>query len=196
MPIKSELLTGQAQIKGTMLLAHLNWLKSQGMDPATAVVPLLSPEVAPIVTRSILATAWISLRSLIAVDRAIAAAVKAKTPSEDVVYRELGRFSANSNLAGVYSAFASVDPHKFFTRQAMLHDRFQTFGASTYQEASPRAGVMRLTKYTEDSPVFCLSAVGYYQGALETLKAPGPIRIRETECTCSGDEACTFELSW
>jgi len=190
---KSELLTGQAQIKGTMLLAHLNWLRAQGMDPGTTLVPLLLPDVAQILTRSILATAWVSLRSLIAVDRAIAAAVK--TPSDEV-FRELGRFSANSNLAGVYSAFATAEPHRFFTQQAMLHDRFQNFGASAYQETGPRAGVMRLTKYTEYSPVFCLSAVGYYQGALETMKAPGPLRIRESECTCAGDEACTFELHW
>jgi len=193
MPTKSEHLTGQAQIKGTMLLAHLAWLKNQGVDPGTALVPLLAPEVAQIVTRSILATAWISLRSLIAVDRTIAAVVK--TPSDDV-FRELGRFSANSNLAGVYAAFATAEPHRFFTRQAMLHDRFQNFGASEYQEMGPRAGVMRLTKYTEYSPVFCLSAVGYYQGALETMKAPGPLRIRESECTCAGDEACTFEINW
>ena len=193
MATKSEHLTGQAQIKGTMLLAHLDWLRKQGKDPATALVPLLAPDVAQILTRSILATAWISLRSLIAVDRAIATVVN--TPGEDV-FRELGRFSASSNLAGVYAAFATAEPHRFFTRQAMLHDRFQNFGASAYQEAGPRAGVMRLTKYTEYSPVFCLSAVGYYQGALETMKAPGPIRIRESECTCAGDEACTFEVSW
>ncbi len=193
MAAKSEHLTGQAQIKWTMLLAHLDWLKKQGVDPGKALVPLLPPDVAQNVTRSIPPTAWISLRSLIAVDRAIAAVVK--MPSDDV-YRELGRYSATSNLAGVYSSFASADPHRFFTQQAMLHQSFQNFGASTYQEKGPRSGVMRLTKYTEYSPVFCLSAVGYYQGALETMKAPGPIRIQETECTCAGDEACTFELSW
>ena len=70
------------------------------------------------------------------------------------------------------------------------------FRRHAYQEVSPRAGIMRLTKCTEYSPVFCFSAVGYYQGAIETMKAPGRIRIRETECTCAGDEACTFERSW
>ncbi len=190
---KSEHLTGQAQIKWTMLRAHLDWLKKQGVDLSTALVPLLPAELAQSVTRSIPPSPWVSLRSLITVDRAIAAAVK--MPSDDV-YRELGRFSATSNLGGVYSSFASSDPHKFFTKQATLHNSFQNFGASTYQVKGPRAGVMRLTKYTEYSPVFCLSAVGYYQGALETMKAPGPIRIRETECTCAGDEACTFELNW
>ena len=53
-----------------------------------------------------------------------------------------------------------------------------------------------MVKGTEYSPVFCLSAVGYYQGPLETMKAPGPIRVHEGQCTCAGDEACVFDLAW
>lgn len=193
MATKREHLTGRAQIKWTMLLAHLDWLKQQGIDPGKALAPLLPPDVAQNVTHSIPPTPWIALRSLIAVDRAIAAVVK--RPSDDV-YRELGRFSAVSNLARAYASFASADPHRFFTQQATLHQTFQNFGTSAYEEKGPRRGVMRLTRYSEYSPVFCLSAVGYYQGALETMKAPGPIRIHEAECTCAGDAACTFELSW
>lgn len=142
---------------------------------------------------AVLATSWVPLTSLIAVDRAIAAVVKG---NPDDVFRELGRSSAVSNLSGIYAGFISDEPHRFFEKQARLHDRFQNFGASAYQENGPRAGQMRLTKYTEYSPVFCLSAVGYYQGALETMKAPGPIRVREVECTCAGSEACVFDLSW
>jgi hypothetical protein len=36
----------------------------------------------------------------------------------------------------------------------------------------------------------------YYQGAPETMKAPGPITVRESLCTCAGDEACVFDLAW
>jgi predicted hydrocarbon binding protein len=191
--IKREHLTGEAQVKGTMIQAHVNWLKGRGVDPKSALLPHLPPEVAKLVGHNILATAWIPLRSLIAVDRAIAAVAKGN--SEDV-FRELGRSSATANLSGVYAGFISDQPHRFFEKQARLHDRFQNFGTSTYKEVGPRAGLMRLTGYTEYSPVFCLSAVGYYQGALETMKAPGPIRVRETECTCAGDEACAFDLAW
>lgn len=190
---KREHLTGDAQVKGTMILAHLNWLKGQGLEPATKLAPHLPPDLARVVTHSILATAWAPLRSLVAIDRAIAAATRGNS---DDVFRELGRFSATSNLSGVYAGFISDEPHRFFEKQARLHDRFQNFGASAYKVVGPRAGQMRLTKYTEYSPVFCLSAIGYYEGALETMKAPGPIRVRESECTCAGDEACTFDLTW
>ena len=190
---KQERLTGAAQVKGTMIQAHLNWLAKRGIDPATALAAHLPAEVAKLVSHSVLATSWVPLASLIAVDRAIAAVAKG---NPDEVFRELGRFSATSNLSGIYAGFVSDEPHRFFEKQARLHDRFQNFGASIYKELGPRAGQMRLTKYTEYSPVFCLSAVGYYQGALETMKAPGPIRVRETLCTCAGDEACVFDLNW
>ena len=190
---KREHLTGAAQVKGTMIQAHLNWVAKRGIDPATALAAHLSAETAKLVSHNVLATSWVSLSSLIAVDRAIAAVVKG---NPDDVFRELGRFSATSNLSGIYAGFVSDEPHLFFEKQARLHDRFQNFGASAYKELGPRAGQMRLTKYTEYSPVFCLSAIGYYQGALETMKAPGPIQVRETFCTCAGDEACVFDLSW
>ena len=193
MASKREHLTGAAQVKGTMIQAHLNWIAKRGIDPATALAAHLPAEAAKLVSHAVLATSWVPLSSLIAVDRAIATVAKG---NPDDVFRELGRFSATTNLSGIYAGFVSDEPHRFFEKQARLHDRFQNFGASTYKELGPRAGQMRLTKYTEYSPVYCLSAAGYYQGALETMKAPGPIRVRETSCTCAGDEACVFDLSW
>jgi hypothetical protein len=190
---KREHLEDAAQVKGTMIQAHLNWLKKQGAEPAVALAAHLPPSLAKMVAHGVLATAWVSLASLIAVDRAIASVVKG---NPDDVFRELGRFSATSNLSGVYAGFVSGEPHRFFEKQARLHSRFQNFGASEYKEVGARSGQMRITGYAEYSPVFCLSAVGYYQGALETMKAPGPIRVRETECVCAQDAACVFDLSW
>jgi hypothetical protein len=39
MAAKREHLVGTGQVKGTMIQAHLNWLKRQNMDPATGVLP-------------------------------------------------------------------------------------------------------------------------------------------------------------
>jgi uncharacterized protein (TIGR02265 family) len=193
MAVKKEHLPGQARIKGTMIHAHLGWLQKRGIDPKSTLPALLSPEVAKAVTPGILATEWVPLKWLVAIDRALAAAAKA--PPDDV-FRELGRHSAVTNLTGVYSGFVSDEPHRFFEKQTRLHSRFQDFGESVYSETGARSGRMVLSKYVEYSPVFCLSAVGYYQGALETMKAPGPIRVVETECTCAGADACSFTLSW
>ncbi len=192
MAVKREHLPGHVHVKGTMIQAHLNWLRSKGLEP-TALTPHLSPDLGKLVAHNVLATSWVSLLALVSVDRAIALLVGGNA---DDVFRELGRHSATSNLAGVYAGFVSDEPHRFFEKQARLHNRFQDFGASAYAETGPKSGRMTLTSYIEYSPVLCLSAVGYYQGALETMKAPGPIRVRETACTCAGDDACVFDLTW
>ena len=77
-----------------------------------------------------------------------------------------------------------------------LHDRFQSFGRPVYEEVRDRRGRLCLEGCAEYSPVYCDSARGYYEGALEMMKVPGPIRVVETACQCAGEPACLYELSW
>ncbi|MEO6402216.1 MAG: hypothetical protein ABIP62_09410 [Vicinamibacteria bacterium] len=191
--MKTEHLPGKVQVKGTMLQAHLEWLSKQVPDRIVALKPHLPDDVFKLVSHGVLATSWITLKTLITVDRAIAKAARNET---DQTFRELGRHSATSNLQGVYSGFVTEEPHRFFDRQSRLHSRFQDFGRSLYEVVSPREGRLTLEDYLEYSPVFCLSAVGYYVGALETMKVPGPIDVRETKCVCSGDPACVFQIKF
>ena len=193
MTIKREHLPGRVQVKGTMLHAHLDWLAKKAGQPAAALLPLLSPDCQRAISPGILATDWIKLAHLVAIDQAIAK-LAGRKPEE--VCRELGHHSAVANLAGAYKSFVADEPHRFFEGQARLHGRFQDFGRSVYEKTGERSGRVRLEEYVEYSPVFCQSAVGYYQGALETMHVPGPIGVTETLCTCAGDPTCTFELRW
>jgi len=194
MSSEREHLPGQAQVKGTMLHAHLAWAGERLPDVPGALRALVPEACFAAVSPGILATDWLSLRCLVAIDRAIAQAAGRSHESE--LYTELGRHSAVSNLAGVYRSYLVEEPHRFFDKMARLHDRFQTFGHSTYENLGPRAGRIKLIDYVEYSPVFCRSAVGFYRGALETMHVPGPISVEETSCTCAGAPACSFELRW
>jgi len=193
MAIKKEHLPGRVQVKGTMLHAHLDWLSKKLQQPASALLPHLSPDCQKAIVPGILATDWIKLAHLVAIDHAI---VKLSGRQPEDVFRELGHHSAVANLSGVYKSFVGDEPHRFFEGQARLHGRFQDFGRSVYEKVGERSGRIRLDGYVEYSPVFCLSAVGYYQGALETMHVPGPIGVLETQCTCAGDPVCSFELRW
>ena len=55
---------------------------------------------------------------------------------------------------------------------------------------------MRHEGYEEYSPVYCASALGYFEGALRLMKVPGPVHVFEVSCQCAGDPACVFDLSW
>ena len=189
---RTEKLGDQAAVKGTMLLAHLGWARERLGEPAPRLQAHVSAPTASALSRGVLATDWVSLRTLIEIDRAIALELGGRP--EDT-YRELGRHSAVQNLAGVYKQFLVEEPHRFFEQMTLLHGRFQNFGRSSYERAEERSGRIRAEGYEERSPVYCSSAVGYYSGALEMMKVPEP-HVAEVRCQCAGDEVCLFEVSW
>ena len=193
MRVKREKIGDTAAVKGTMVVAHLEWARQRMPDLAKSIVPRLDAGQQALVTGTVLATEWVPLKALVALDRAIAAALGGDA---DGVWRDMGRHSACVNLAGVYKSYVAGEPHRFFEKQARLHERFQSFGRASYERTAERAGRIRLDDYTDYSPVYCASAVGFYQGALETMHVPGPIRVAESECTCAGDAACVFDLGW
>ncbi len=176
-----------------MVEAHLAWAASKLGDVAKALAPHLTPHSATVVASKVLATDWIPLYCLVAIDRAIAAAV-GRPP--EAVFRELGRHSAERNLGGVYKGFVAEEPHHFFEQAALLHRRFCNFGKSGYLKTGERSGRIRLEEYEEFSPVFCLSGLGYYESALELMRVPGPVQVEESACQCAGDPACLYDLSW
>ena len=193
MSIKEERLGSTAAVKGTMLEAHLQWAAARLPDLAGTLAPLLAPEPAALLKGRVLPIHWIPLRNVVAIDRAIATAVK--LPADDV-FRELGRHSAKFNLEGVYKNYTSEDPHSFFEKQASLHSRFCNFGRSEYARTGPRSGRITLSECAEFSPVFCLSGLGYYEAALELMNPSGHVRVVESACVCKGDLACVVDVSW
>jgi predicted hydrocarbon binding protein len=188
-----ERLNDTATVKGTMLRAHLAWAAQRFGDPGKTLAALLPAEDAALVSEPVLPTDWIPLRSLVRVDRAVAQRAGGE-PVE--TFLELGRASARVNLEGAYRSFASSEPHRFFEKNALLHDRFQNFGRSVYQKTGERSGRMRMEDYPVFSPVFCATGRGYFEEALRLMHVPGPIAVEESECLCGGGKACVFELSW
>jgi predicted hydrocarbon binding protein len=189
-----EKLGEQAAVKGTMLQAHLAWAIAELGEAWMDRVPGgIDPLAAVFVRRGVLATDLVPFRALIEIDRAIA---KTKGGVPEAVFHALGRHSATSNLAGAYKGFVQEETHRFFEQTSILHRRFQNFGRFTYERTGDRSGRIRIDGCEEFSPAYCLSGIGYYEGALETLGSPGPIRIVETHCQCAGDAACVFEVSW
>lgn len=187
-----EKLDGGA-VKATLLQAHLGWYLEQPFGSREALEERVEEEARGFVARRLLATEWVPFRILVGIDEAIADL--AGEPAE-TIYHQLGHHSAVINLAGVYKAFVAEEPHRFFEQMALLHSRFQDFGRSVYRREGERSVAIRIEEAAVFSRVFCGSSLGYYEGALEMMKVPGPISTRESLCCCYGDEACQFELSW
>ena len=190
--MKQELLGDTAAVKGTMLNAHLSWAREHISEDLGCLRPHIDAESHRFVDAQVLSMSWVPLRSLVVIDKAIAAVVGGR-PEE--VFLELGRHSAARNLGGIYKSFVSDEPHKFFS-QIAVHNAFQNFGKVSYEQTGERSGCIKLAQYLEYSPVYCASAMGFYEEALKVMKAPGPITVSETSCQCAGDQACCFDLKW
>lgn len=192
MKVRHEVLGEKSAVKATILQAHLAWARKQLRD-FNALATGVDAESAAFLTRPMLATAWVPLRCLVRIDRAIAAAAGGDA---ERVFRELGRYSASINLGGVYRSFVSSEPHRFFAEMSSLHRQFQNFGLSEYERTGDRSGKITLRDYPERAPSYCLSGAGYYEEALRMMKVPGPVSVKETSCQCAGDRECVFAMSW
>lgn len=188
-----EKLDGKGRLKATMLKAHLAWAEQETDQVAGKLEAKLDDEASAFLKVAMLATEWIPFRSAMQIDRAIAEIVGG--PLDDVL-RQMGRHSAAVNLGGVYKIFVKEEPHRFFTRMTTLHRRFQSFGEPAYEQTGEHCGRIRIEDCEEYSKTYCWSALGYYEGALEMMKVPGPVTAAEVSCQCQGDPNCVFELAW
>lgn len=182
----------QGRVKGTVLRAHLDWVRDSGSREQTIeFFESLPPEVLRYATNT-LPSAWYPFAALIGIDRVI---VTLFGQGRSSFAEELGRYSAHRNLAAVATLLEGTDPHLYFRRTSLLHGQFQDFGTASWIADSASSGTMLHTKYVCYSPLYCASAVGFYREALR-MHGRSNTHVRETSCQCLGENACRFELSW
>lgn len=182
---------GGGHVKGAMVRAHQEWVKAHQGDAVLEKVFELLPAEASRGLRRVVATSWIPFRDAVAFDRAVAKVVGGR---EEQLYRELGRYSANQNLTGVYRIFKREDIHDFFRRSAALHAQFQDFGSQIYEATSDTSATIRFPA-EHYSSTHCSSAIGYYEEVIRIHGGTSP-SVEETQCLCRGDRECVFELRW
>ena len=184
---------GTGQVKGGMLKSHLQWLhEHKTAEEVSAFLASLSEKTRKDLS-GILTSSWYPFATLIELDRGVAKAFGGSQP--DQLIRDMGRYSARINLTTTYRAFNREDLHEFFRTSAVLHSQFQNFGTAVYERVGPSKGVMRYSKYTSMSPVYCESALGFFEQATLIQGAPMSI-VEERTCQCHGAANCEFEISW
>ena len=130
---------------------------------------------------------------MIEVDKAIAETFPA--PSQDNVYVELGRFSAQRNFGAGLDLAKGVNVHSHFWTGGVHHSRYQDFGTCTYVPLEEQAFRMDYRDYPVMSRVYCTSAHGYFEESIRILGRHDPI-VKESSCQCYGDHTCSFVVSW
>jgi hypothetical protein len=186
-----EILIG-GNVKGGMVSAHLKWVRDYRGEAALTKLLGTLPVETGMEVRAAVSAEWVSFESLILLDRAIERMFGRGTR---LFQRELGRYSAHLNLAATFRPFRSDDLHRFLRCSAILHAQFQDFGSVTYRQTSPKGGEVVHADYPCFSPVYCQSAIGFYEQVIVEHGAT-PFLVMERTCQCAGDASCTFELAW
>ncbi len=191
---RDERLGTKARVRAHLLHAHLKWAAKRWPDVTAVLRPHLDAATLALVEQPPQGdAAHVLFSDLVRIDRALAAAAGGDA---EAIFHGLGVHSAEHNLSGTFGAYAPEKTHEFFQAMSTVHRAFQDFGKSLYEKLGERSGRIRITRYSEFSPVFCISGRGYYEGALRMMQVPGPVVVREVACQCAGDEACAFEVSW
>jgi hypothetical protein len=179
-------------VKGAMVRAHLLFVRDRFGEPALARTLGSLPSAVGAEIHGVMASTWCSFESLIVLDRAIAREVGR---DEGELTRELGRYSAQINLAGVYRAFRRDGIHEFFRNSAMLHKQFQDFGSCEYERLDEGHGRISVRNAVCFSPSYCSSEMGYLEQVIATHDG-AEVRVTESACRCADDDRCTFDLRW
>lgn len=190
-----EVLTGPdpsvAKVKGVMFGGRRQFLiNTLGNDAFNAFLEKLSPRTRGY-TRTPLASSWCEFESLIELDRAVHAELKAKHPN---VLALIGAASAELGIGRIYRSLDSEELSKFLEDNALFHDQYQKFGTMHFEKTN-NGGRVVYANYPVYSPVYCASAVGYFMESMLRHGAKDP-KVVETKCQCHGDKTCTFELTW
>ncbi|MEK6375175.1 MAG: hypothetical protein AABO58_21080 [Acidobacteriota bacterium] len=186
-------LLGGGMVKGGMMAAHIDWAtKARSLADINRFWTALPSNLRESLSGMLLPVSWFQFADLMEVDRTI---VKVYGGGDTAVLREVGAYSARSNLTGVYKAFRATSIHEFFDNGASLHSKFQDFGEASYVMTSRVSGQMVHSGYCSYSPLFCESALGYYRESLLLHRAVS-VQVDETSCQCRGARSCTFSLRW
>lgn len=183
--------TEAGRVKGVMVKNHLDWLEEKRGEPGIRQVIEASSSETADELKSVLASNWYPFSLLIEVDRAIAEV--AGNPIE--TYRDLGRHSARKALSSTYRVFKRDDFAEFLRRSTPLHGQFQDFGAVSYDSLSNTSAVVDHLDYPCFSPVYCESALGYFEEVARIHGIEDPV-VEEVSCQTEGDPSCRIKITW
>ena len=189
--MRSDDRSSEPLLKGQLFVVRLEYLQrmhgTQGLRQTLECLPRVERER----LRSLERNAWYPFRTLVQLDRAIAAVTAPDDPS---IYERLGEASSHYRTEWLGRHAPLVSVHGFLARSAEEHRRFHNFGRASYRRTAFTEGEMSLSDYPEVDEVFCRSATGYFRGVLQAL-TNAPAVVEEHRCQCRGDDACLFRLS-
>jgi len=183
------------KIKGTLVSSTQSFVKSKFANKYQEWVSSLSPASQNIYKGSIMASGWYEIEDgLLGPTRAIAKMFYAG--DVDKTAWDMGRYSAEIGLTGIYKVFILIaTPQFIMKRGGKILSSFYDPSVLTTGEERPK-GVDIVLKEFENSSVITESRIGgWMEMALEICGVKN-ISIEKTKSLAKGDDKTIYVVNW
>lgn len=182
------------QVKGSTLVPRLKFIQERGRgEQKEQALGRLSPEFRQAVALGLLQNQWYPFDYFVQLTQAID---KVFGRGDLSFIPELGRYSAEAALKGIYKVFYKVGSPEFIIKRATrVWSQYYSSGSLTVVTAGPKQVKIVLADFALPLREHCLSVLGWIQKTLE-MSAGHPARVEETQCRLKGDTTCEFTAAW
>jgi uncharacterized protein (TIGR02265 family) len=183
-------------VKGTLVIARMKYLRSRGDEECDRVLRRMSAADQQVLRGLLLPSSWYPADLLIRLDMT-AAAILARGERK-TLFLDMGRFTAETNLGprGIQRPYLKEgDPQYLLRNIPLMYSAQHTGGVRSYEETSPKGASIRTISGEEPTQDDCLTAIGWLKRAIE-LSGGSTVTVQETRCRARGGDCCEYVCRW
>ncbi len=185
-------------VKGTLVIARMKYLRAQGPEAAERVFRRLSQTDQAVLRGMLLPSTWYPADMLLRLELTVAAVLS--RGDRRALFLDMGQFSADTNLgpSGVQRPYVKEgEPHFLLRNVPRMYASQHSGGTRTYEQTGSRSATIRTLDGPETDPDAedCLTTVGWLKRAIE-LSGGRAVTVDETQCRAKGASCCEFVCGW
>lgn len=183
-------------VKGTLVIARMKYLRSRGVESAERVLKRMSSADQAVLRGMLLPSTWYPADLLLRLEMTIVAILSKGDRKE--LFLDMGRFSAETNLGpnGVQRPYLREgDPHYLLRNVPRMYAAQHSEGVRNYEQMGLKAAAIRTVSGDAPNVEDCLTTVGWLQRAVE-LSGGRIVTVEETRCRAKGADACEYVCRW
>jgi uncharacterized protein (TIGR02265 family) len=189
--------TAGNNVKGTLLIARMKYLRAQGQESVERVLRRLAQADQPVLRGMLLPSTWYAADLLARFEMTIAAVLA--RGDRKALFVDMGHFSADTNLGptGTQRPYLrDGDPHFLLRNVPRMYASQHSGGTRTYEQTGKKSAVIRTLEASSDvNADDCLTAVGWLRRAIE-LSGGKSVSVDETRCRLTGAPCCEYVCNW
>ena len=183
------------KVKGTIVTSVTGYVKENFPNRYQEWIDNLPAESKSLLTKSIMATEWYSIDEGLVKPTELAAKLFFNNDVRKVSW-EIGRYSAEVGLRGIYKVFVLIaTPQFLMKRGGKILSSFYDPSVLTVPVERPKGVDIHISEFPNSSEVTESRIAGWMEKALEICKVKN-ISIEVTESFLKGDDKTVYVVNW